>query len=160
MKKESFHIEYEIYEDAKELSEDEQVLLDKALEATEKAYAPHSNFYVGAAVALEGGEIVLGNNQENLAYPSGLCAERTALFYIGSMGKAEKIRKIAIRGRSNNIDLNQPVTPCGACRQVMLEYENLAAQPMVILMQGQHGRILRLNVVADTLVPFCFNIEF
>ena len=160
MKKETQPIQYERFDDRSQLPPDEVQLLDQAMEATQQAYAPHSGFHVGAAVELEDGEVILGNNQENLAYPSGLCAERTALFYAGSIGKGDKIKKIAIRGRSSRIKLDVPVTPCGACRQVMLEYENLSGNPITVIMQGETGPVLRVSGVADTLLPFSFNIEF
>ena len=160
LKKDSQQLFYERFDTAENLPSDEVKLLEQALEATETAYAPHSGFFVGAAVALTDGQVIKGNNQENLAYPSGLCAERTALFYAGSLGKGDQVEKIAIRGRSSRIKLEVPVTPCGACRQVMLEYENLSGKPIIVLMQGEEGPILRLSGVADTLLPFSFNIEF
>jgi cytidine deaminase len=155
-----YHISYQLLESALGLPEDEAALLETALQASTRAYAPYSHFYVGCAVELEGGEVYTGNNQENPAYPSSLCAERTALYYVGSQGKGSKIRKIAIRAQSNSKRINGPVTPCGACRQVMLEYERLAGVPVVILMQGMEGKVLRLTGVASSLLPFAFDIEF
>lgn len=143
-----------------DLAADEAALMDAALEASKKAYAPFSNFHVGAAVALENGEVFLGNNQENPAFPSSLCAERTVLYYIGAQAKGNQIRKIAIRATSTQKLISAPVTPCGACRQVMLEYERLSGQPIVVLMQGQEGKILRVIGVAAALLPFGFDIEF
>ena len=155
-----FQIPFSQYDLASELSEDESGLLEAARLAGEGAYAPYSGFQVGCAVLLENGEIIMGSNQENKAYPSGICAERTALFYAGASGKAEQIKKIAIRGRSESRLIDQPVTPCGACRQVMLEYEQLAKKNLVVLMQGESGPILRLEGVAESLLPFGFNIDF
>lgn len=154
------HIDYVVFSNPQELLPEEALLLEKALEATAMAYAPHSQFRVGCAVLLDDGEIILGNNQENRAYPSGLCAERTALFYIGSMGKADKIRKIAIRARSERITIDEPAMPCGACRQVMVEYEKQAGNAFVVLSQGETGPILRLESVQDSLIPFSFDIAF
>lgn len=157
MKKE-LNISYELFEDLSQLPIDEQNLLTQAMKASENAYAPYSEFYVGAAVLLEGGEIILGNNQENGAFPSGLCAERTALFATGAAGKSGLIRKIAIRAQSPKYDMNHPVGPCGACRQVMVEYEKLSGQIMIVLLQGEAGDILRINGVAENLLPFTFDL--
>ena len=154
------NIPYSKHADASSLPADEQELLAAALEATKKAYVPYSQFHVGCALLLEGGEVILGNNQENVAYPSSLCAERTALYFCGSQGKADKIRKIAIRAQSERKPIESPVTPCGACRQVMLEYERMAKEDVVVLMQGESGEILRVEGVAKTLLPFSFDIEF
>jgi cytidine deaminase len=151
---------YQWIEDSASLAADEQALLDSALSACDKAYAPYSHFHVGCALGLEGGEVITGNNQENQAFPSGLCAERTALFYAGSQGKGGQLRKLAIRARSEKLSVNRPGTPCGGCRQVMLEYERMAGQDLVILMQGETGPVLRLEGVAKTLLPFAFDIEF
>lgn len=158
--KKSHHIEFEVFSNSGELPPDEALLLEKALEATDLAYAPHSQFRVGCAVLLEGGEIVLGNNQENRAYPSGLCAERTALFHIGVMGHAGKIQKIAIRARSERTHIGEPALPCGACRQVMVEYEKQAGKAFWVLSQGETGPIIRMESVQNSLIPFSFDIDF
>lgn len=156
----STHIEYDLIDSAASLPEDEQELLRLALEATANAYVPYSNFRVGCALRLEGGEVITGNNQENPAFPSSLCAERTALYYMGSLGKSDKLRKIAIRAVSTETEIHQPVTPCGACRQVMLEYERRAGKDIMVLMQGEEGNILKMNGIGKTLLPFGFDIEF
>ncbi len=153
-------LSYGWIEDASALDPDEQALLTQALDACSLAYAPYSHFHVGCAVGLADGHVVTGNNQENQAFPSGICAERTALFYAGSQGHSAHVRKIAIRARSAKVAVNRPGTPCGACRQVMLEYERLAGQDLVVLMQGESGPVLRLVGVAKTLLPFAFDIEF
>lgn len=139
---------------------DEQQLLDAAFEATQKAYAPYSDFHVGAAVLLKNGEVYLGNNQENRAYPSGMCAERSVLYYIGALGKGAEIAKIAIRARCPHAPVLHPITPCGSCRQAMLEYEELSKGNIVILMKGESGDVLRVEGVRDTLMPFSFDAEF
>lgn len=143
-----------------QLPPDEAQLLQAAWEATAKAYAPFSHFHVGCALQLHNGEIITGNNQENLAFPSGICAERTALFYAGSQGKGPEVRKIAVRAYSERKPVNVPVMPCGACRQVMVEYENMAQRPFVILSQGASGQIMRMEGVKATLMPFNFEVEF
>lgn len=160
MQEGNLRIEYTMYDAREELAADEKALLEAAWEATGDAYAPYSKFQVGCAVALADGSIVTGNNQENRAYPSGLCAERTALFYIGSQGRAQDIRKLAVRARSGEKPLTKPAMPCGACRQVMLEYEELAKSPLVVLMQGEHGKILRVEGVGQSLLPFPFDADF
>ncbi len=154
------HIPYRKYASDDELTEEERDLLEKAWEASHKAYVPYSGFYVGCAVLLESGEIILGNNQENAAYPSGTCAERTALFYVGSQGKGDQITKIAIRAWSERKPVEQPVTPCGACRQVMVEYERQGQKDIEVLMQGASGPILKLSGIQKTLLPFSFDIDF
>ncbi|MEL6652258.1 MAG: cytidine deaminase [Bacteroidota bacterium] len=159
MKKE-ISIQYELFDSATDLPEDEALLLESALRATDTAYAPFSNFLVGCALQLVDGSIITGNNQENIAFPSGMCAERTALFYAGSLGKGADIRKLAVRARTEHKPINVPVMPCGACRQVMVEYENMMEQAMVILSQGEDGQIMRLVGVKQTLLPLSFDIEF
>ena len=154
------NIAFELLDDASSLPADEQSLLEAALEASKGAYVPYSHFQVGCAVALASGEVMTGNNQENPAFPSSLCAERTVLYYIGSQQKGDQLRKIAIRADSLDKPILSPVTPCGACRQVMLEYERQSGQPLVILMQGKAGQILKLKGVAASLLPFGFDIEF
>lgn len=160
MKQKSQQIDYSIFQSRGELPAEEALLLEKAWEATENAYAPYSQFRVGCAVLLEGGEIILGNNQENRAYPSGLCAERTALFHIGATGKAKQILKIAIRARSERVPISEPAMPCGGCRQVMVEYEQICDRNFVVLSQGETGPIIRVDSVREALMPFSFDIEF
>lgn len=160
MEKRKLEIPFTLYTDASELAADESALLRAALEATDNAYAPYSSFRVGAAVMLADGTIIKGNNQENRAYPSGLCAERTALFHVGTLGKGAEIRKIAIRARSDRKTIDTAAMPCGGCRQVMVEYEQMAGQPFVILTQGETGDILRMEGVQDSLMPFSFDIDF
>lgn len=152
-------IAYEIT-DKSSLDADEQALLDAAMIATETAYAPYSDFYVGAAIQLENGEIFIGNNQENRAYPSGMCAERTALYYVGALGRGAEIRKIAIRAKCKAFPVHKPVTPCGACRQAMLEYEEICGKSIIIMMMGEDGKVLRVEGVGESLMPFHFDADF
>lgn len=156
----NIHIAFELLDNPSSLPEDEQELLVSALKASEGAYVPYSHFRVGCAVQLSTGEVILGNNQENPAFPSSLCAERTVLYFVGSQQKGNLIRKIAIRADSLDKPILSPVTPCGACRQVMLEYERQSGQALVILMQGKEGQILKLKGVAASLLPFGFDIDF
>ena len=160
MSDKTHHIEYQIFESLEDLPPGEGGLLTQAMTAAHAAFAPFSGFFVGCTLELDDGEVIQGNNQENKAYPSGMCAERTALYFAGSAGKGSKIRKIAIRAFSKNKKVDQPVTPCGACRQAMLEYEQMAGEPFIVLMQGESGRILRIVGIDGALLPFGFNIEF
>jgi cytidine deaminase len=120
-----------------ELNSEEKFLVDQAKAATAKAYAPYSNFKVGAAVLLENGEIVTGNNQENVAFPSGLCAERTTLFYANATYPNQAVKILAIAAYTEGDFLDRPISPCGACRQVILETEMRYNQQIKIILYGQ-----------------------
>jgi len=149
-----FHI-YEV-EKISELDEREQRLVHLSLEMTGKAYAPYSEFFVGAAVLLENGEIITGSNQENGAYPSGLCAERVAVFAASAMFPGVPMKMIAISAKSTRFKIDEPVSPCGACRQVLLEYEILQNQPIKVLLAKEDGKILIIEKVHD-LLPLSFS---
>ena len=137
------------------LTPGDAALVECARQATARSYAPYSKFRVGAAISLDNGEIVEGSNQENAAYPSGTCAERTACFYAHSCYPDARFRKIAIAARGTDGEFTtEPVAPCGACRQVMLEYEKLSGHPVEVLLVGR-ARIYRLHSVAS-LLPFAF----
>lgn len=131
--KQEISIRKYIYE---ELSDSDKRLIEAAKEATKRSYAPYSHFNVGAAVLLEDGTIVTGANQENAAYPSGLCAERTALFHAGSQYPNKAITTLAIAASNSEGFTELPVTPCGACRQVLLETEMRYKRPIRVLMYG------------------------
>lgn len=147
----SFH--YQVLESELELSEIERELLVRAKTINSQAYAPYSNFYVSTCAYLSTGEFVEGVNQENVAYPSGLCAERVALFRIGAQFPGSVIKKILIMGRHREGDW-QYISPCGACRQVMLEFENRQKQDIeVILYMG--NQIIKIKSIKD-LLPFSF----
>ena len=121
-----------------ELSAEEKHLVELAIEATSRSYAPYSKFHVGAAVRLDNGVEIIGCNQENAAYPSGLCAERTALFAAGAQYPDVPVRMLAIAARGTHGELeDEPVPPCGSCRQVMIESETRANAPMRILLYGK-----------------------
>lgn len=144
------------YDSAEQLEEQDRQLLNAAREAREKAYAPYSNFSVGAAVLLENGVIVTGNNQENAAYPSGMCAERVATWSALSNYPGEKILKVFITARSENREVNRPVSPCGSCRQALAEYEIRQDRPIEIYFTGNSGSILKATSVRD-LLPYMFD---
>ncbi len=158
MKKLEFKIVYEEYDHINELSSQDKELVEKATEAHDNAYAPYSQYHVGAALLLDDGEIITGNNQENVAYPSGLCAERVALFYASSQFPNAKIKTIAIAAKAENFIITEPVAPCGACRQVMSEYETKQQSPIRIILKAEKGKILIFTKVED-LLPLIFHAE-
>lgn len=137
-----------------ELDKAKQKLINKAKEQVEKAYAPYSEFHVGAAVELENGEIFAGSNQENSAYPSGLCAERVAMFYANAQYPEVPVKTLAIAAFTNGNFLSTPVTPCGSCRQVLLETEMRFEKDITILLYGTEEIYLIENV--RQLLPLCF----
>lgn len=139
-----------------ELSAAEQALADEAMEATRRSYAPYSKFCVGAAIALDNGVTVTGANQENAAFPSGTCAERSACFYAHARYPEARFMAIAIAARGTDGEFTEePIAPCGACRQALLEYEVLAGHNVPVILLGR-DRIYRLPSVASTL-PFAFS---
>ena len=146
------------YESLEELPEADVALLKAAGKAADNAYAPYSHFKVGAAVLLDSGEVVTGNNQENVAYPSGLCAERVALFSVGAHHPNVPIKAIAITAKSENVVIDEPLAPCGACRQVMVECEKRFGQDIKIILQGEKGKIHVISNVGDIL-PFSFSSD-
>ena len=141
-----------------ELSQSEQDLIANTQHAFSNAYAPYSGFLVGASVLLENGEIINGSNQENGAYPSGLCAERVALFYAGAKYPEVAIKTIAISAKSKTFEIDDVVSPCGACRQVMAEYQQKQGQDIRLLLHSPNDEVLIANSV-DDLLPFMFNSE-
>lgn len=154
MKDLSIHVRLKLY-NYDELSEADRRLLDAACEATGRSYAPYSHFSVGAAARLADGTIVTGTNQENAAYPSGLCAERTTLFYANSQYPNQPVTTLAIAARNEEGFLDDPIPPCGACRQVMLETEKRFQQPMRLLLYGKKG-IYEIERACD-LLPLSFD---
>ena len=144
---------YEYSED--ELTSIDRQLIDAARQATERSYAPYSHFHVGAALLLENGEIITGCNQENAAFPVTICAERNALFTAGNLYPDVKIEAIAIAARNAQGFLSHPISPCGSCRQVMIETETRHQHPLRIVLYGTEG-IYVLEGIA-TLMPLSFN---
>lgn len=138
-----------------ELSESEKMLIEAAKSAAKSAYAPYSGFQVGAAVLLENGEVHIGNNQENAAYPSGICAERVALFHAHAVRPDTPVCSMAVAACQNQLFVQEPVSPCGSCRQVLLETERRFRQPIRVLMYGQN-RVAVLDSAND-LLPFAFD---
>ncbi|MBQ8855050.1 MAG: cytidine deaminase [Bacteroidales bacterium] len=148
-------IAYREYESLEQLEAEDRKLADAAIDAMKNAYAPYSGFSVGAAVMFEDGEIVKGSNQENAAYPSGLCAERTALFYASASRPDKAMAALAIAAGQNGEICGTPATPCGACRQVMAQYQVKSGRPMKILLVGA-DRIWEFDKV-DDLLPLIFD---
>lgn len=138
-----------------DLNADDKALIKNALKATATAYAPYSNFRVGAAARLASGKIVTGSNQENAAYPSGLCAERVALFFIQSEYPGDPVCELAIAAKHNGKQTSEPVYPCGSCRQVLLEHENQHKTPIRILMAGS-AKVIEVRS-ASLMLPLHFS---
>lgn len=148
-------ITYAEYDSLDQLDPKDFELAQAAIEATSLSYAPYSNFNVGAAVMFEDGVIVKGANQENAAYPSGMCAERTALFYASASRPDKAMTAIAITAGQNGKLCEMPATPCGACRQVMAQYQTKSARPMEVLLIGSK-KIWKFSKV-DDLLPLIFD---
>ncbi len=147
----------EIYYDSclmEELTDTERLLVERAREATRNSFAPYSNFHVGAALMLKNGKVIIGANQENSAFPSGLCAERTAVFAAQANYPDQPIMMLAIAAADCNGLRSKPVSPCGSCRQVILQVESRYNQPVEILLSGT-DKILRFKSIKD-LLPFSF----
>lgn len=151
----NFNISYETYTGIDELSETDQMLCNKAKVALGSSHSPYSKFKVGTAILLADNQIVLGSNQENVAYPSGLCAERVALFTIGANYPNAVIRSMAITARTENFRIENPVTSCGACLQVMAEYEKKQNEPIDVLFYCIDGAIIKVKGI-KSLLPFVF----
>ncbi|MUH36333.1 cytidine deaminase [Zobellia amurskyensis] len=159
MQKQNVTFELTIFDSIEELSKEDAGLMLVAVAARKDAYAPYSNFQVGAAVLLENGEIVIGNNQENASYPSGLCAERVAIFYAGAKYPGVAVKAIAITATSINYQLTNPAAPCGNCRQAISEYEVKQKKPIELMMMGEKGKVFKCNSMADIL-PLGFDSSF
>jgi cytidine deaminase len=149
----------QVFDDENELTETEQLLLTKAYEALSIAYVPYSKFHVGAAVLLANGAIESGANQENAAYPMCLCAERTALAVAAMRHPGIPVTAIAIRIQREDIAISKPAGPCGACRQVLSEWEDRYNSDISILLQGEKGEVFRIPN-AKALLPLSFDRSF
>lgn len=159
MEKKQISFELTVFKEIDDLPEHLSILMSKAEVCRGDAYAPYSNFQVGAAILLENGEVVLGNNQENASYPSGLCAERVAIFNAGANYSSLRIQAIAISAASKHHTVKRPAAPCGNCRQSIAEYEKKQGQPIKIIMRGEKGEIYMSNSIAD-LLPLGFDNTF
>ncbi|GIQ59397.1 cytidine deaminase [Flavobacterium collinsii] len=159
MKEISITSSFNIYNNLEELPIDIQDLMRQAIEVRKNAYAPYSQFRVGAALLLDNGKIVIGSNQENAAYPSGLCAERVAIYHAGSVYPEAKILKIVITAASDTNQTTAPIPPCGSCRQSIAEYEIKQDTPIEIYFMGEIGEVYK-SASLKNLLPFMFDKKF
>lgn len=156
MEKIKFSAELDVYESKSELPDHIQALMNDAIVARDKAYAPYSNFKVGAAILMDNDEVVSGSNQENAAYPSGLCAERTAIFYAGSKFPEMSMKALAVTAKSLSKEITSPIPPCGACRQAISEYEVNQSTGIPIYFMGETGKVYKAKSIKE-LLPFIFD---
>lgn len=159
MKKVEIKTEITVFESIEELSSGTKLLMEKAIEAKKTAYAPYSKFKVGSALLLENGKIITGNNQENAAYPSGICAERVAIWKASSDYPNQKIKELVITASSSSQITDKPVAPCGACRQALSEYEIKQKDKIEVYFMGEIGKVIKTNSVLD-LLPIAFDSSF
>ena len=155
MAEKSLTITYQEYLSVEEMDPQDRKVVAAALEARKGSYSPYSNFQVGAALLLADGTVVKGANQENAAYPSGLCAERTVMFWAGANYPDVPMDTLAIAGFNDGVLCDSPASPCGACRQVMAEYQKKFHRPIRVILVGA-GSILKFACV-DDLLPFIFD---
>ena len=155
MKESRYEFSYEVYNDISQLNERDAWLLTEARNVTKEAYAPYSNFHVGAVAILSNGEIVAGTNQENAAYPVGICAERVLLGSVATMHPNIPIESLAISYEGDGIKSDHPISPCGMCRQALLEYENRLNKPIRLILSGQEGKVFVIKS-SNLLLPFAF----
>ena len=155
MKEISIISKYTVYNTVEELPQDVKKLMEEAVKVRKSSYAPYSHFHVGAALLLDNNEIVLGSNQENAAYPSGLCAERVAVFHSSAVYPDAKILKMAISAAAESKKVTEPIPPCGACRQSIAEYEVKQNTPIEIYFMGEEGEIYKSDSLKN-LLPLVF----
>ena len=158
MIKEAHEFTYEVYDSVEELNESDAWLLNEAKEVTAAAYAPYSNFNVGAIAKLANGEIVAGTNQENASYPVGICAERVLLSTAATLYPNIPIDTIAISYNNANGQSSNPISPCGMCRQSLVEYEHRVKQPIRLILSGLEGKVIIVQK-ANSLLPLSFGSE-
>jgi cytidine deaminase len=159
MKEINITASFKVYQQLEDLDVKVRNLMYKAIEARHKAYAPYSKFKVGAALLLENNEVITGNNQENACYPSGLCAERVAIYSAGANRPGVPVKILAITASSEKYTLKNPVPPCGACRQSLVEYEINQKEPIEVYFMGAEGTIVRSDSVKN-LLPLTFDSSF
>jgi cytidine deaminase len=155
MKKDKIEISYDVFEDISELNQQDAWLLNEAREVTKQAYAPYSNFYVGAVAKLLNGEIVAGTNQENASFPAGLCAERVLLASASTLYPEVAVETIAISYYNSNGNSDQPISPCGICRQTLSEYEDRFDHPIRLILGGMEGQVFVFEK-SSFLLPLAF----
>jgi cytidine deaminase len=150
---------FAVFETKEELTPELQTLMEKAISIRKTAYAPYSKFRVGCAILLDNDKVVLGSNQENAAYPSGLCAERVAIFQAGALYPEAKILKMAISATADEKPVLEPIPPCGSCRQAIAEYEIRQDKPIEIFFMGESGPVYQSDSLRN-LLPFMFDKKF
>ncbi len=155
MNKEEYQFTYDVYRSVDELNEEDAWLVNEAREVTSAAYAPYSNFNVGAIAKMTNGEIVAGTNQENASYPVGLCAERVLLSSAATLYPNIAIDTIAISYDNTNGESNHPISPCGICRQSLVEYEERVKQPIRLILSGMEGKVFIVEK-SSLLLPLSF----
>jgi len=158
MKESKFEFNYNVFESIDELPDEQRWLLNEAREITAQAYAPYSNFQVGAIARLANGEIVAGSNQENASFPVGLCAERVLLASVSSLFPKVPIETIAISYKSDNVKSDHPISPCGICRQSLQEYEMRVDHHIQLILGGMTGPVYVIDS-ASRLLPLAFTSE-
>ena len=158
MKENKFEFNYNVFDSIDELPEEQRWLLNEAREITAQAYAPYSNFQVGAVAKLANGEIVAGSNQENASFPVGLCAERVLLASVSSLFPKVPIETIAISYKSDNVKSDHPISPCGICRQSLQEYESRVNHKIQLILGGMTGPVYIIDS-ATRLLPLAFTSE-
>ncbi len=155
MNKDEYRFSFEVYDSSNELSAKDAELLTKAREVTVDAYAPYSNFHVAAAASLVNGEVVTGTNQENASYPVGICAERALLSASSSLFPNVAIETMAVTYDNINGKSDRPVSPCGMCRQALVEHESRVHHPIRLILSGKEGKVYVIEK-ASMLLPFTF----
>ena len=158
MKEQKFEFSFEVYDSVDELSEQDKQLLNEARHATQQAYAPYSNFHVGAAARLINGKIISGSNQENASFPVGICAERVLLGTVSSLYPGTAIETMAISYQNKKAKSDHPISPCGMCRQTLQEFEGRMKKPIRLLLGGMEGKIFVIDS-ASLLLPLAFTDE-
>ena len=156
--KKTLTTEYELFDNASELNAEDAFLLSKARDNTGLAYAPYSKFHVAAVAQLDNGQLVYGANQENASYPVGICAERTLLSAISSQYPQQTAVAIAISYLNESGESQRPISPCGICRQTLLEYEQRWHHPIRLILGGQEGKVIVLQSAND-IMPFSFSAD-
>jgi cytidine deaminase len=158
MQRQKFEFSFEVFENIDELNQQDQQLLIEARRATQNAYAPYSNFHVGAAAQLSNGQIITGSNQENASFPVGICAERVLLSAASSLHPNVAIEAMAVSYQSETIKSDHPISPCGMCRQSLQECESRMKRPMRLILGGEEGPVYVIHSVSQ-LLPLAFTSE-
>lgn len=155
MKETNFEFQYQVFDDIEDLDEKDALLLSTARSVTEKAYAPYSHFHVGSAARLTNGKMITGTNQENASYPVGTCAERVLLGVAATLYPDTAIESLAVSYNSKTVRSDHPISPCGMCRQSIVEYETRFNKPIRLILSGQQGKVLVIKS-AGSLLPLAF----